>query len=296
MALGWAVMTGAKDVATARLVQTFHPILFSFLMGMISFIGYGLLNLGRTKGLWQKFLDCRQTVLKLCISTLVIWVTAVFGLKYLEPAVASVVALGVTPLTTTTLSGWLRPQAARRSSDWISSIGIVSGVCFLVFHALKGSGGLGEQPLFLTLIGFGCAMATGFFIALSMYFSKDLYDSGWRPVQVLFVRIWLVIPALSLYVFWAIDPLAPAYWSHENLVIVIALGIFGTILPTYLSQTSLSHLEPLTYSKVLCLLPIFAMLFQYLDGRIKFSGGTLAGTLIVLLFIIYGAHKKAEVS
>jgi len=293
LVFGWAVITGAKDVATSYVVQSFPPLLFSLLMALFGFAGYGLANYGDSRRLWAMVQKDVRTVSLLWATSFVIWVAAVLALKFLEPAVSAVVAIGVTPLTTTVLSPWLRPHVRRQGRDWVCAIGIVCGVTYLAFSALGGSGGLGSQPMASTIAGFFCAIAAGVSIALSMYFGKDLYDKGWMPVQLLFVRVWAVCLLLSVYVLMTINPVSTAFWTRENLIIIVFLGVFGSILPTYLSQNGLRHLEPLTYAKLICLLPVFTLLFQYFDGRLQFTLETILGLCIILAFVIYGARQRS---
>ena len=292
MVVAWAAITGAKDVGTSYVVQSLHPLLLSLILGLVSFCGFGALNYQHFGATLQKAWTDRKLVICLTVTTLIIWVAATLALKFLEPAVSAVVALGVTPLTTTLLSSWLRPLAKRTVRDWLSSIGIIFGVAFLVFNSLGGLSGLGSQPWAYISAGFFCATLTGTSIATSTYFAKGLYDLGWKPVQVLFVRVWLVVPVLAVYVLAQIDVTTAAYWSPANIKILLALGLFGSLLPTYFSQSSLKLLEPLVYSKLICLLPIFTLLFQYFDGRIQFSMHTVVGVFIILLFVIYGARPK----
>ncbi len=296
MALGWAVLTAARDVAAGKLVQSFPPMLFALAMGLLCFFAYGLLNLGRGnfKKLWQMVLKHRMNVVALSIASLVVWITSIFSVKFLEPAVASVVTLGVTPLTTSIFSRWLRPNAKSNMRDWVASLGIMLGVSFLAYHSLSARGGLGEQPYGLIVVGFGCAVVSGVLISLAMYFAKDLYDAGWKPAQVVFVRLWGLTFFLSIYVCSVMNPLEATYWTAENSITILGLGIFCSFLPIYLSQSSLRILEPLVYSKILCLLPVFAFMFQFLDGRISYSEQTAIGIALILIFVFYGARGNVR--
>ncbi len=70
------------------------------------------------------------------------------------------------------------------------------------------------------------------------------------------------------------------------------LVIVGHLLPIYLVQKTINAITPLHVSLLFLLIPVFTILFQYLDSRIAFSVESLiAVSVIVSLLTILGVSK-----
>ncbi len=70
------------------------------------------------------------------------------------------------------------------------------------------------------------------------------------------------------------------------------LVIVGHLLPIYLVLKTINAITPLHVSLLFLLIPVFTIIFQYLDSRIAFSVESLiAASVIVSLLIILGVSK-----
>ena len=287
--LAWAILNAAKDVTIGSFVQNFPPMLLSFFMAFIAFIFFGLLHTRESKKTYHKVKKSFRPLLIINICSVAIWVLSVFSLKWLEPAVAGAVGLSAVPLTTVLLQPYLRKHKPRTKRDFIAAIGIILGVIVSLYFTLSGNTALGEKPPLELILGFIFTIGTGVAISINSFFSKDLYDAGWSPKNILFLRVPLVVLAVGTYCLMKFNFFE---YLNSNNVLFLFLICFLGVIPVLFSQTALKLLETNIYSQLICLLPVFSIFFQLFDGRLEFSWFSIFGIGLIISFVFYGATAR----
>ena len=287
-ALIWCILNAGKDVLIGNFVQDFSPILLSFLVSGIVMITCAIFHIGSFNSIYNKVKENRKHVIFICFANLLIWVCAVHALKYLEPAISAAMTLGIIPIIVYFLQPYLRPKVVRRPTELVAAIGILLAIIYMVANSLLGTSAIGGQSIDKTIIGLACTFVAGISIAFVSFFTKNLYENGWTPINVIFVRLFLVFFSLGAYSFIYLD-------VSSQISVVTQSGYFwlislGSLIPTYFSQKALTLLEPSLYSNLICLLPVFVIVIQMMDSRLVFSYHSLFAILLTVFFIVY--HSK----
>ena len=89
--VGFAFLTAVVDVYAGSLFQSLAPaevVAISFSLACVLFTGIGLARYGMAA--LRPFVDQRRDVLAINVTTAVAWLTVLFSLQYIEPAIVNV--------------------------------------------------------------------------------------------------------------------------------------------------------------------------------------------------------------
>lgn len=217
------------------------------------------------------------------------WMTAVYSLEFLAPALADLVGFAVGPLVLTYFWRWLRPQTPSSGRDRIAAWILSFGLIFLIFDTLEGHSALRAVDPQSAALGFAMAVLSGLAAVGIKISAKRIHDRGVDTTTVMSLRFHLLI--LVAAVFSVADS------SHEVelplLGDLLALSALGFALPLFLYQAGLRRLEPITVAMMQCLIPVFTEFLQIFVDGLKFSWYSFAGITVSLLAVAYGLRARA---
>ncbi|WP_273825906.1 DMT family transporter [Pseudomonas asplenii] len=285
VALGllFCAVSAAFDVYVAFITQTISTlgvIFYCFSASAVSFLIYALYTGGAS--LVIKFKKDLMLVALVNGSVLLNWGGLFYALRYLEPAVVGVASVACGPAITLVVSAFDKKSTRASLVDTLVSYLVLVSVGIMLFNSFSGNSGVVhtsvEQRILGILAVITCALGT----VLYTVFSKRLFAAAWATYEILAVRNVAMVILCAFFITVTGDGFSIGrewFWAMALLVFV------GHLLPIYLIQKTIYHLSPLHVSLVLLALPVFVLLFQYLDSRVEFSiASVLAiGIIVVLL-------------
>lgn len=290
-ALGaYAALSAGFDVYAGERVQQYSPMtLAAVSFGLVTavFLGWDLVVRGPSEVL-RPVRARRADVLALNATTAVGWLTMLYALVRLEPAVVNVVGLAVGPVLTVLLEPVLRRRARPLRTEVVVSVAITVVLAVLVWGSLAGRSAVGGLGTGDAVIGLALTLVSGVASTGNLIFSKRLSDAGFGPRAVMSVRF-----PVTLVTAWAVvllsgrsGELGPALPSAA------VLAVLGVGLPLYLIQVGLRHTEPITASLFSALSPPLAFLLQLTDARLSVAPLTLVCVVAITLLIGVGVLAR----
>jgi drug/metabolite transporter (DMT)-like permease len=283
--LGFSLLTAALDVFAGNQLQENDPAsvaAISFTLAAAFFCGGAIIRQGGAATL-RPLRTHRYDVIMINVTTAVTWLSMLFALKFLEPAVVNVVGLALGPLLTVLVSPVLRPGMAVLRAEIMVSLGIGLMIGLLVWGSFSGQSGVGELSTAETTLGISLTLLCGLGSVANVIYSKRLSDAQLTPQSILAVRFFLMLAVTWTVVALTADPGLGAAFVPSAVI-----AVYGVALPLYLLQVGIKHTEPITASILLTLSPLFAFIFQLPDKRLTPSALTLAGVLGIVAMVAIG--------
>ncbi|MEE1751921.1 DMT family transporter [Streptomyces sp. SP18CS02] len=286
-ALGaYAALSAGFDVYAGERVQQYSPMVLaalSFGCVIVVFLGWDLVTRGPAEVL-RPVRARRRDVLALNVTTAVGWLTMLYALVRLEPAIVNVVGLAVGPVLTVLLEPVLRRGARPLRAETVVSFAITGFLAVLVWASLAGRSAVGGLDTGDAVIGLLLTLVSGIASTGNVIFSKRLSDAGFGPRAVMSVRF-----PVTLVISWGAVLLSgQAGELGAALPSAAVLAVLGVGLPLYLIQVGIRHTEPVTASLFSALSPPLAFLFQLTDARLSVAPLTLGCIVAITLLIGVG--------
>ncbi len=287
----FAVFTATLDVYAGNQVQTLSPLsvaAISLSLAAAFFFGADVVRRGLTAAL-SPFREQRADVLAINVTTAVTWLSMLYALKFLEPAIVNVISLAIGPALTVLLGTFVRRGSAVLRAEIATAIGICGLLVVLVWASLAGRSGVGERPGAEIVLGIVLTLVCGLASTGNVMFSKRLSDAGNSPRSVLATRFWLIIA-----IGWAFTAFDETPRLGEAFVPSAVLAVIGVALPMYLFQVGVRHTEPITAALITTLSPVFALLLQLPDPRLRPSAVSLVCIVAITALVAAGVFARAR--
>ncbi|MET9295711.1 DMT family transporter [Streptomyces sp. NPDC003077] len=289
--VAFAALTALVDVYAGNRLQSLSPLgmaAVSFTLAAAFFLGLEVTRKGVPAAL-RPLRSNRADVVAINISTAVTWLSMLYALKYLEPAVVNVVGLAIGPVFALLLNPLLRKGTAILASEVAVSLGIGVFIGVLVWGSVTGRTGVAPVGAGDALLGIGLTLLCGLGSTGNVIFSKRLSESGYAPQSVLSVRFFLAILVTWAAVAVSEDPQVGSVLLPGLIIAVIGVGV-----PLYVLQVGIKHTEPITASLLCTLSPLFAFLLQLPDDRLTVSGLTLVSVLGITALVGLGTLARGR--
>ncbi|MGW1200715.1 EamA family transporter [Streptomyces sp. NPDC002536] len=214
------------------------------------------------------------------LSTAVTWLTLLYALKLMEPAIANVVSIAVGPACTVVLQAvwWRRDRVL--PGEVVSSCGILATLVVLVWMSLAGRSGVGAQELAPMLLGVLAAVVSGAASAANVVFSARLGASGLDVPTVLGLRFGAVAVG-----GWVLAGTGGAGELPRAVPPGLVVAVIGVAVPAYLVQLGVRRVTPMTASMIISLAPAMTLLLQMADPRLSFSPSSAVGIAVITALI-----------
>ena len=225
------------------------------------------------------------------VSTAVAWIAFFFGLKHLEPAIVNMLYTGVGPLAVLALSAaglrMVKPVTIGML-ERAAYAGVFASLVAVAFVALFGHSGLAGGDAGIRILAVGWVLAGGVVITISHMIARQFNDLGIGSDAIMGLRFLLTV-AVALVAELAFE--LPSNDSGSIPLPFIAVAAFGLIvIPSFFLQLGVARASPLAVNAIRSLGPVFVFGAQLFDGRIRFSGATLA---CILAFVIFATISGA---
>ena len=289
--IAFAALTALVDVYAGNRLQSLSPLSMaavSFTLTAAFFIGLDVVRQGAA-ATFRPLADHPADVVAINVSTAVTWLSMLYALTYLEPAVVNVVGLAIGPVFTVVLNPLLRKQSSVLRSETAVSLGITAVIAVLVWGSVTGRTGVGSVGAADAFLGIGLTLLTGIGSTAHVISSKRLSGAGLVPQSVVSVRFFLTIA-----VTWGMTAISDDPQLGEVFLPAAIIAVIGVGLPLYLIQVGIRHTEPITASLLCTLSPFFAFLLQLPDRRLDTSVLTLVSIIAITAFVGVGTIARGR--
>lgn len=284
------LLSAAKGVFLGSMLQHVHPIvvLFSTFFILTLFLNFFEFRAHGFRIQLQDIQTNLWNVVLLNLSTAGSWISFFYAMKHLEPAVASALCNGMGPIIVC-LNSFLKNEKPVSFLEIISSIGILSGMFYLMRFAGYSWADANSNSSYENLFGIAAAISCGFFMSMSIIYSKRLNNKGWSAQKILSQRFLLLILFSGIFTWFNQSSVT---WSSGLILKIFAISFIGIILPLYSLQLGIKKLEPILVSLITSMVPLFVFFFQSFDQRLVWSFYSLTGSLIVVGFSLLGILRR----
>ncbi|MGW6704154.1 hypothetical protein ACWGDE_04590 [Streptomyces sp. NPDC054956] len=259
-------------------------IAFTVTMGMFS-----IPQLARGRGLLGRARSQRGDLVRINVTTAVMWLSFIFALKHIEPAVVVAVNSAVIPVTTLGIA--LLTVAGHRvvRSDAVAAAGIFCSVAFLAVLTATGASAVGELSASSAVLGIAGAIVSGATTAWNNVIAKRLADGGLAAADVMAFRFPLLIvsSAVCIQVFDV-----PVEVTSGQLTAIAVASVLVIMLPLYFLQLGIARSDMATTGILIAIGPLVTFGLQQALGRYPFSPSSFVGILVALAFVLYALYAK----
>jgi drug/metabolite transporter (DMT)-like permease len=286
--VGFAALSAAVDVYAGNRLQAVDPgslAALSFTVTAVLFAGTELVRRGRAA--LSPLRTHPYDVAALNVTTALTWLSLLYALKWLEPALVNVVSIAMGPACTILLAPRLRRGSVSLPAEIVASLAIFVVLGVLLGSSFAGLSSLGDIGTGRAAAGAAATLICGLGSAANVIYSKRLSDGGLTPRSVLAVRFFAI-----LVISWTLV----ARESRPNLLsalppalVVTVIGVAG---PMYLLQLGVRHTEPITVNLLVSLAPVMAFVLQLGDPRLRPSPVSLACILAVTALVTAGVLAR----
>ncbi|WP_405059930.1 ATP-grasp domain-containing protein [Kribbella sp. NBC_01505] len=286
--IGFAFMTAVVNVYAGNVFQDLNPGVvgaISFTLAGTAFAGLEVARRGTAvlDPIRRQPLD----VAALNVTTAIAWLTVLFSLKYIEPAIVNVISLAIGPVFLALAGSRLRKGTAVVSGEIVAAVGIFALILVLTWGSITGRSAVGAIGHREAALGIVLALVSGLASAGNIVFSKRLSERGTSPGSVMSVRFFLMIA-----VSWTVVATSDQPHLAASVVPGIVLAIISVIIPLYLLQLGVKHAEPITVSLLVCVGPAFAIALQLLDGRLSVAPLSIVCVLGIVALVAWGVRAR----
>lgn len=213
-------------------------------------------------------------------STAAGWILYLFSIQLIEPAVAFTVSSAAMPVSAIGLArlGVGEPVSLDTGRKRVGFLLIVTGILFLAGSTLVGLSGFVRGTPVAGIAGLACAALSGCAFALMLVHCKTLNDNGLGPVSVFAFRFLAYVALSAVGWMLKLDYKGPV--EAGDAVTAILIGFVIMAFPLFAMQKAISGISVLLLSTITALGPLVVFCMQIIEGRVGFSGFTLAGLLI----------------
>jgi len=289
------VVDGLKEVYFGMLLQGLDSVVVTFVLFAIAwpvfFVSYRI-SQGSTRAVQQlaaKRASVHRCVVMLNISSAALWISFLFALKWIEPAIVSALVGGCGIISILVLNKIVRPSAVMISADYIAAAIIAFASLYLGWVSMDGRTAVRDEfGGYQLLLGYVMMLVCGAAMALTTILSKVVADHGVSSRYLYAHRFYLLLAITGGYASLHTSELA-AVLEHLDTLILLALG--GVILPLILLQEGIKRCEPVTTEAILAAAPLFTIIFQAVDSRLVFSVFSFAGVILICLAATYNGYS-----
>jgi drug/metabolite transporter (DMT)-like permease len=212
------------------------------------------------------------------------WITYFYSLKYLDPALALMVSVGVGPITADLAERRDHAPVGGRNIERTLHLCIVACIGVGVLMRIVDPSSTKDPGT--VLLGAWMGLVSGVTLAIYRISCKRLNDKGVAAGTILGVRS-PVIAFAATAVAWATSDTDVGAWSATSLATVSAACIALIVIPIYVNQVGVALASPITAGVATALQPTLLLGMQVLlSMQQSHSAYSLGAVLLYSVFAI----------
>lgn len=276
--IGYCLFSAFSRVYANHLLQAQDPIQFCFYIFSIGACFFILLNTPKNRALIAKVKTHWRTVLLLNVTTFGSWFFLIYPLKYLEPALVSIITLSIGPIFSLLLGKNWNKQSTRL--DYIAALGL----CLTTFYVTQLCMQTTTYSLLIILFSLLCCFIVGFSIVLNGFQTRKLLDQHFSSQDILAIRFFLLV-LISFCLSLKHNDIHHILQNlHHHLLLAACVFV---IIPLFLIQVSMRGLKPITISLLMPFMPILIYFFEW-----KIMPASFSAILAALFFTLLGVYSR----
>lgn len=275
MLIAWCLFSSVGNVITGDVEQGVSPLSFCFYLFAFVNLIFLLLNINQLAILIKKIKAQWRYVLIINVTTFFCWYFLIYPLKYIEPSVITAIVLGTVPIATWISSVFIYKKQRIVETDIMFSIFFAISIIYLCVLCVVDKNTMQLQhhhAHMMIIVSLLLAILGGCILAVNTIYAKKLSDAGWRPLDVLAARFWLI---MVLGGFGVLHHRSIAL-HHALMIGVAATGLLLIVGPQLVFQAAVKQLDPLTLSMLPPLMPVLTFFIEFFDHQLN-------PTMLVLL-------------
>ena len=287
LVLCYSVLSAAKEVVIGHTVQNVNPnvlVFLSFGFTLIIFNADAATNFRLFARRWRFYADRRTDLLLLNVETGLAWGCFFWAVRYLEPAVVSVVTVGLSPLFSQLFGADRSAGVAIAAKVLLSSI---VSACLLMVTFL-GFSAVGEVDPFGFVFGAILCMLGALAIALVTSRTRRLYQAGYGALDLMRTRFFILVCASGLAASWS----GGVQLDLSIIATSALIAVFGIALPLFALQKGLEDCSATVALLIISSAPGFTWLFQLFDPRLDYSLATIAAVGALFAISIWSIFSQ----
>lgn len=277
---------GVRDAYFGNVFQSVSFLVVALLAFSMSTIVFMTVSLARRPGDIVRLFAAPGRLAALNATTAAAWLLFFFGLRNLEPAVVATLFNGVGPIVVLIGSwmGWSSARSELGPAEKVIFAGLALTLTALCGVVLTNASGLPSTNISAQALALAGVVVGGAMITTSYAFTKSMTDAGIGSDAVMSVRFLLtLLIALILEIYLGEAAFRP---DGQQLPSIAATAFALIVIPSFLVQSGVSRTSPLLANVFRSLGPVFVFAIQQFDGRLQFSGATLACIVAFCSFTI----------
>lgn len=277
--IAFCLLTAYSKVVINVAEHHLSPLVAGFYSYLITTIMFTALFAHNIKKFGQLILQNKILVLKINISTAIIWLSIFFALKYLTPIIVLSIYYGVITVTTVILTWKEKKDRHEVIFDLIVSIFLMCLLIIMIVDHLIHLKSL-QQALIAAVITIIAGVAGSY----NNIFAHSLYKHKFTASYVLAVRFYLALVitgTLLLITHTSINV------SYDLIPSVIIIAFFTIAIPIFLLQKGIERIGPKFVSFLMPLIPVTAFFVQVYKGVPYFWTEVVAA--VILSIVIAGS-------
>lgn len=294
---GWCVMSAIARVITGNATQEIEPSVLCFYTFLFAMVIFLILNFSDLKNTLVK---CKEranikNVLWLNITTFGAWFFLMYPLKFIDPAIVSTITLGLGPLATLVLGFFIYKSNYPSFFDVLIALLLFLIILFIIYLTLNGVAIRGEPTFFDVISAITSCFIVGFTSAAGNLYAKKLSDNKFKPTAVLIARFPLIILLAAIISLLSKQNLI---LTENNFIQVFIVSGSLVIIPLYLAQLGIKHLDPIVVAVTAPLMPVLVFIIEYFNHRTFYWAEVLAVimTCLLILFSTLVRYRKIRVT
>lgn len=274
-------------VFIAHLNKAHNEWLSIFMTFSYATILFHLFNIKKIKFIYSTILANKKTVLKINILTLLNWLSTFMALRYLDPATALCLTLGLLTVTVFVISTPLKKLRANKHLG-LSVLLVLFSLGLIIQQYLLANPG--QANFYQFICGFAWCLLCGISGALIGFSSEAMGRCGFSITQILSVRFYLLIIAAGIGLFFVPSSELQIDWQYyflSSLVIVI--------FPLVMYQAAIRDLGVMLVSLIEPFSPVITYILQVALGWYLFNWITMALLILSSLAIVWFVRTEQKI-
>ena len=293
----FAISQGVRDAYFGHLFQSVSFLLVATLAFALSCCTFTAIALCRDRRSFCLLLSAPASLLSLNATTAAAWLTFLYGLHHLEPAVVAMLYNGMGPLTALVMArvGTNVISAPTSRAELMCYLALTATLLASVIVVLSDHSAMGVSSITTAAVALMACAFGGVMITLSYAVTRRFTDLGAPEEAVMGVRF-----VLTLLVAATMEATLMDGALRPELTDLVPLGMSAfalIIIPSFLVQLGVSRTTALAANVFRALGPVCVFLVQQLDDRLRYSPATLGCiiTFCIATVAASGIRAQAEI-
>ncbi|MGE4233920.1 MAG: DMT family transporter [Bacteriovoracia bacterium] len=285
------LFAGINSVFLGSILQGVNPLTFVFYNAVFTTIYFTIHEYKKGGGIGFHIKEQGLDLANLSIFSAISWLSVLYCYQNIEPAIGGAMSGALMPITILALQKLFKKYASPKPMQLLSAIGVIGSIAYLVQNTLlKEADATGFDKNRL-LVGALFATIAGVSLGINNYCTENLLRKDMSPAKIMALRFYPLIIATGFLM-----PSGSFEWimHSKNIGTMLFAATVGSIFPMLAILHGMKRVGAFVTTMLTALVPVFTLLFQAFDKRLKFSTNSLVPILLLTIFSLLGVTRGCE--